>query len=527
MVSCARRCVLNPKLSVVVPIYNVEPYLRECLASLAAQTLRELEVIMVDDGSTDGSAALADEMAAEDGRFRLVVQENQGLGPARNTGVRHATGEYLAFVDSDDVVPPRAYELLIRSLEETGSDFASGNVERLEIGGMTTQSALHRGLAAAKRTHVSRDHRLLRDRTAWNKVFRRGFWDEHGFAFPAGWYEDSPVMLPAHVAAASVDVIAEPVYRWRRRLDSISEGRAGVDNLSARIAVMRGVRDGLPAVYHDDFDRILLEVDLEILLRSLPGLAEADQRTLAAQVAPLAAAIAPEVLARRPAAERICLMLMATGRFEELRQVLADQRDLGGVRLRSKGGRFYADYPFAGEAYDVTDDLRPKADVEKAWWQDGLLHLIGRAYLPGVPTSSLKVWLRPSGRVGSAVRIDLPVTPTKNGSFSATIDPARLKLLGRWWQADWKLCVKVAGQGLERKHSFGCTGEALAAWPEPRQVSKGVGLLPVGGRGRFQLRVQPGNAAATPPADTDWRAVMEKDLLCSGLDPKTERKSPG
>src|SRR3712207_3860531 len=112
-----------PRISVVVPIYNVEPYLAACLQSLVEQTFTDLEFIVVDDGSPDGSRAIAEEFAARDKRFRIVEQENGGLGKARNTGADHATGEFLAFVDSDDVLPRYAYRLLIEALDETGSDF--------------------------------------------------------------------------------------------------------------------------------------------------------------------------------------------------------------------------------------------------------------------------------------------------------------------------------------------------------------------------------------------------------------------
>src|SRR6476469_3425300 len=109
-------------LSVVVPIYNVEEYLGPCLDSIAAQTFRDLEVIMVDDGSTDRSAAIAAAYAERDGRFKLVSRPNGGLSAARNTGIGHAAGEFLAFVDSDDLLPDNAYQLLVGTLDETGSD---------------------------------------------------------------------------------------------------------------------------------------------------------------------------------------------------------------------------------------------------------------------------------------------------------------------------------------------------------------------------------------------------------------------
>ena len=110
-----------PLLSVVVPFYNVVGYIEECLTSLAAQTLMDVEFILVDDGSMDGGDVTAKEFAARDSRFRVLRQDNQGPGPARNLGIRHATGLYLAFADGDDVVPETAYELLVGSLEETGS----------------------------------------------------------------------------------------------------------------------------------------------------------------------------------------------------------------------------------------------------------------------------------------------------------------------------------------------------------------------------------------------------------------------
>src|SRR3954453_8751169 len=120
-----------PRISVVVPIYNVEPYLAECLQSLVDQTFGDFEAIVVDDGSTDGSRRIAEEFAARDERFRIVEQPNGGLGKARNTGAEHATGEFLAFVDSEAVPPDYASQLLMQALHETGSDFATGNVHRL------------------------------------------------------------------------------------------------------------------------------------------------------------------------------------------------------------------------------------------------------------------------------------------------------------------------------------------------------------------------------------------------------------
>ncbi len=237
------------RVSVVVPIYNVERYLGACLDSIAGQTFRDLEVVLVDDGSTDSSPAIAESYAARDDRFRLIRQPNGGLGNARNTGTDHATGEYLAFVDSDDVLAPNAYELLAGALDRTGSDFATGNIWRL-IEGETKQAYFisHVFTRTRLRTHVSRHRELLLDRTAWNKLWRRSFWDAQGYRFPEGVYnEDIPITLPAHVDAEAVDVIAEPVYYWRSREEktSITQQRVQMKALRDRLAAVERVVDHL------------------------------------------------------------------------------------------------------------------------------------------------------------------------------------------------------------------------------------------------------------------------------------------
>src|SRR3954471_21747388 len=239
-----------PRISVVVPIYNVEPYLEECLGSLAGQTFRDMEVVMVDDGSKDNSPAIAERFAARDGRFKLVTQPNGGLGKARNTGVAAASGELLAFVDSDDYLAPNAYELLLGALDETGSDFATGNVRRLQSQGARQVAFLAQAFAKTRlATHVTEYRPLIADRLAANKLFRRSFWDQQGRTFPEGVLnEDIPVILPAHFAARSVDVISDPIYYWRIRDGeqlSITQRRLEPRALRDRLAAMEQVVDWL------------------------------------------------------------------------------------------------------------------------------------------------------------------------------------------------------------------------------------------------------------------------------------------
>jgi CDP-glycerol glycerophosphotransferase len=268
-----------PKVSVIVPVYNVERYLDDCLASVAAQTLTDLEVIVVDDGSPDRSIEVADRWAARDRRFTIHRQQNHGLGHARNTGAKHASGEYLAFLDSDDMVPPRAYELMARSLDGSGSVVCTGTVQRLLDSGSTARSLMHDGLhrPPVRATRLASRPNLLRDRLAVNKLWRRSYWQDAGWSFPEGvLYEDTPTIIPALASAPAIDVIADAVYLWRVR----SGGPASITQDRTEIRHLRDRMGGVTSVsrFLDEFgdlglkrayDLSVLGGDLEIFLNQL------------------------------------------------------------------------------------------------------------------------------------------------------------------------------------------------------------------------------------------------------------------
>lgn len=119
-----------PKVSVIVPVYNVEKYLKRCLDSLVNQTLEDIEIICVNDGSTDGSAQILEEFAQKDNRIKVTTQINSGLSEARNVGIRIANGEYIGLVDSDDFVDKEFFEKLYNSAVENNCDIACGNIIR-------------------------------------------------------------------------------------------------------------------------------------------------------------------------------------------------------------------------------------------------------------------------------------------------------------------------------------------------------------------------------------------------------------
>jgi glycosyltransferase involved in cell wall biosynthesis len=268
---------MAPRLSVVVPIYNVELYLRECLDSIAAQTFDDFECVMVDDGSTDSSAAIAESYAAKDTRFRLVQQANKGLGAARNTGWRHISpeAEFVTFVDSDDTLPPGAYELMVGTLDQTGSDFVTGNALRLRASGYYQSNGHIKPFKETRlKTHVTQIPALVTDRTAWNKVYRRSFFDSAGVLYPEGiLYEDAPVSVPHHYLAASVDVLSEPIYHWRvRELGemSITQKKTDPKGLIDRVRSMELVREWLLARPEPKFREYLRSYDANALVEEIP-----------------------------------------------------------------------------------------------------------------------------------------------------------------------------------------------------------------------------------------------------------------
>ena len=117
----------SPLISVIIPVYNVEKYLRECLDSVLAQTYKNLEIILIDDGSSDNSGQICDEYAAKDSRIKVIHQVNQGVSAARNAGLKAARGQYIGFVDSDDYIKPDMYEYLYQLISKDNADVAMCN----------------------------------------------------------------------------------------------------------------------------------------------------------------------------------------------------------------------------------------------------------------------------------------------------------------------------------------------------------------------------------------------------------------
>lgn len=121
-------------ISVIIPVYNTKQYLQSCLDSILAQTYTDLEILFIDDGSTDGSSELLDAFGAQDGRIRVIHQKNGGVCAARNRGIQEARGDYLSFIDSDDTLEPDMYAVLMSLIRERGVDIAHCSYNRVTAG---------------------------------------------------------------------------------------------------------------------------------------------------------------------------------------------------------------------------------------------------------------------------------------------------------------------------------------------------------------------------------------------------------
>ena len=210
-----------PLISVIFPVYNVEKWVEESLASVCSQTYENLEIIVVNDGSTDGSGAICSRMAEADHRVRLFDQDNMGLSGARNRGMNEANGEYLLFVDSDDVLCSEhvmlLYSCLVRHNVDiavtTMTDFAEHfDREMLQVG---KEEVLSSTEAIEIMFYQGRF-----DSCAQSKLFKKGLWE--GIEFPLSYlHEDLPTTYRVFQKTSSVAFFPSTSYGYRRNLNGI------------------------------------------------------------------------------------------------------------------------------------------------------------------------------------------------------------------------------------------------------------------------------------------------------------------
>lgn len=210
----------NEKISVIVPIYKVEPYLRKCLDSIVNQTYKNLEIILVDDGSPDNCGMICDEYAERDNRIRVIHQKNGGVSSARNAGLKIASGDWIGWVDSDDWIESDMFAYLIENAQQYQTNIAvCSRCEHYkthqQFRGWKEKQVL--GTEDALKYLLEND---LMQNYLWDKLWKRSLFD--GITFPVGrTYEDIAVMHLLFERANKVICLPEWKYNYNQRADSI------------------------------------------------------------------------------------------------------------------------------------------------------------------------------------------------------------------------------------------------------------------------------------------------------------------
>lgn len=238
-----------PQISVIVPVYRVEQYLDDCVQSLLAQTFTDIEIILVDDGSPDRCGAMCDEYAQKDGRIRVIHQENQGLSSARNAGLDASTGQYICFVDSDDLLAPDYCRILLGLLDDTDHDFSFCGVHRFPDGSTPHPDTREGTGTVSNIDYLKMQFERRTEFGVWNKLYRRELFA--GFRFmPGKLHEDvifsADLVKNLHSGAVFTE---RQLYFYRQRSGSIvsaQSNRCSPDRIFAGAYLLGAVKDTCP-----------------------------------------------------------------------------------------------------------------------------------------------------------------------------------------------------------------------------------------------------------------------------------------
>ncbi len=247
----------QPLISVIVPVYKVEPYLDRCVESIVNQTYRNLEIILVNDGSPDNCPQMCDAWAERDVRIKVIRKENGGLSDARNAGMAAATGELVSFIDSDDYITPDFIEALYHAMMQTSADVVECAVDYVDEDGNILRQRCAAETSEMDRLEALR-RLILEDgiyQTVWNKLYRR----EVCIPFEKGkLHEDEFFTWQVFERIEKLAVVQKPMYHYLQRSSSIIGTPYNIrrlDGLQARFDRMQAMQkyDGLAALTRQQF----------------------------------------------------------------------------------------------------------------------------------------------------------------------------------------------------------------------------------------------------------------------------------
>lgn len=257
----------TPKVSIIVPVFNTEKYIFKCILSLISQTLREIEIIIIDDGSTDNTLAIIQKFAQEDARIKIIKQENQKQGAARNRGMEIATGEYVGFVDSDDWVDEEYFEQLYNGARKYDSDIALGT--NVRIGNGKTKKRLNiekEEFVTSLQDKIDISHQA-KNPCPTNKIYKREMLEKNNITWPEGVFcEDKLFTIQALYYANGIVTVPNIYYYYFRNPNSTVNSRKKrhtakikIDKNDARKAVVKFLREKNAQIRDKEFWAIIDE----------------------------------------------------------------------------------------------------------------------------------------------------------------------------------------------------------------------------------------------------------------------------
>ena len=394
----------TPVLSVVVVARNAESYLAVCLLSLQSQTLKRLEVIVVDNGSTDSTVGVAHQIAAQDQRFRVLLHPPCPLNAARNAGALVARGRFLAFLDATDTVPRTAYASLINSLRQTGSDFAAGAIRIVERGRRHRPgwTMLTHDLDRPALT-IGEFPNAIQDTCATNRVFRTDFWNADVGGFPESADGDTFAIVSATLRAKQFDLLqmVSSVRRARLPPGKLLPDPPAASELDSRLswhwATWRLLRDSAHPTLTARWLGGLIDGDLGDFAAHAPR-ADAPYRERLQQAAQDCLAAVDETVWSQVRIDRkLRLWLVANRQWTDLEMLLQHGALYGSIpETELHDGRLYAvadGLPGAASAPLECRELSENqtalsACVERVAWHHDRLDVHGWAFVRGLDLTS-------------------------------------------------------------------------------------------------------------------------------------------
>ncbi|WP_167578648.1 bifunctional glycosyltransferase/CDP-glycerol:glycerophosphate glycerophosphotransferase [Jeotgalibacillus proteolyticus] len=410
----------RPKLSVVVIAYNNELYIDEALESLYHQTLKDIEVVVVNDFSTDNTKELIDEYVKDKPNFKAIhLQENSGgCSVPRNTGIENSTGEYVMFLDGDDWYTVDACEKMVEAIERTGSDFVGGQVIRTN----NYEIWYHKQIYSKEiiNTNIREFSTLFYDSLSVNKIYQRSFLDKNNLRFPEGiHYEDIVFTGKAYFLADAISFIPEPIYYWRvvenAEDKSITNRRFEFDNFRNRIVAhrmfdefLRGKGDGR---YQNHKNNKFLRHDLKLYVNDYDEFDEEYKEQFHQLIHEYLHEVMDEyAFINLPERERIIYYLLYIDDREAFQDYISylNGEETNQFRIKFEGGEYYFEAsvskPNSNKFLSISS-LNIEAELTDIRIDSNMLSFTPYLSVPGINPQEVHFeWLLKNRQTGHALR---------------------------------------------------------------------------------------------------------------------------